>query len=119
MCMWEVVNIASVPPRRDILIYCGEQTWRGPPLAGWAALHLVFKQFKLERGAAMAVDIATLTQLEFGKDLEVSPKKTYVSLRRNKQFALIQPSTATRVDVGLNLKGHPVGDRLEAEVFPL
>ena len=51
---------------------------------------------------------------KFGKDVEISPKKAYVSLRRNKQFALIQPSTATRVDVGLNLKGVPPGERLEA-----
>lgn len=51
---------------------------------------------------------------EFGDDVEVSPKKAYVSLRRNKQFALIQPSTKTRVDVGLNLKGEPTTDRLEA-----
>jgi len=50
----------------------------------------------------------------FGKDVEISPKKAYVSLRRNKQFALIQPSTATRVDVGLNLKGEPTTARLEA-----
>ncbi len=50
----------------------------------------------------------------FGKDVEVSPKKTYVSLRRNKQFALIQASTRTRVDVGINLKGTPAGERLEA-----
>ncbi|HEX2059206.1 MAG TPA: DUF4287 domain-containing protein [Thermoanaerobaculia bacterium] len=49
----------------------------------------------------------------FGKDVEVSPKKTYVSLRRTKQFAIIQPSTATRVDVGINLKGTPATDRLE------
>jgi predicted transport protein len=49
-----------------------------------------------------------------GSDVEVSPKKTYVSLRRSKQIALIQPSTATRIDVGINLKGtKPVG-RLEA-----
>ena len=50
----------------------------------------------------------------FGSDVELSPKKGYVSLRRNKQFAIIQPSTATRVDVGINLKGVKPTDRLEA-----
>ena len=48
-----------------------------------------------------------------GKDVEVSPKKTYVSLRRNKQFALVQPSTRTRVDLGINLKDEAVSERLE------
>ena len=51
---------------------------------------------------------------QFGDDVEVSPKKTYVSLRRNKQFALIQPSTRTRVDVGIQLQGVDPTDRLEA-----
>ena len=50
---------------------------------------------------------------DYGDDVEVSPKKTYVSLRRNKQFGLVQPSTRTRVDVGLNLKGVDPTDRLE------
>lgn len=50
---------------------------------------------------------------QLGKDVEVSPKKAYVSLRRNKQFALIQPSTRTRVDLGLNLKGESPTERLE------
>ncbi len=49
----------------------------------------------------------------FGPDVEFAPKKAYVSLRRKKQFALIQPSTATRVDVGINLKDREGADRLE------
>lgn len=49
----------------------------------------------------------------FGDDVELSPKKTYVSLRRSKQFGLIQPSTAERLDVGFNLKGIAPQGRLE------
>jgi hypothetical protein len=51
---------------------------------------------------------------KFGGDVEVAPKKANVSLRRNKQFALVQPSTATRMDVGINLKGVGPSGRLEA-----
>jgi len=50
----------------------------------------------------------------FGDDIEVAPKKGYLSLRRRKQFAMIQPSAAGRIDVGLILPGTAVGARLES-----
>lgn len=49
----------------------------------------------------------------FGSDVEFAPKKTYVSVRRSKQFALIQPSTKTRVDVGIQDKSRAPSGRLE------
>jgi predicted transport protein len=49
----------------------------------------------------------------FGNDIEIVPKKTYTSLRRKKQFAIIQPSTKTRLDVGLILKGVAPSDKVE------
>lgn len=49
-----------------------------------------------------------------GPEVEIAPKKTSVSLRRSKQFALIQPSTKTRIDLGINLKGVEPTGRLEA-----
>jgi len=49
-----------------------------------------------------------------GADVVFSPKKAYMSIRRKKQFAIIQPSTKTRLDIGLNLKGVPAEGMLEA-----
>jgi len=48
-----------------------------------------------------------------GSDVEIAPKKTSVSLRRKKQFALITPATKTRIDLGLALKGEDAKGRLE------
>lgn len=48
-----------------------------------------------------------------GKDVEIAPKKTSVSFRRKRQFALVQPSTKTRIDLGLKFNNKPTGKRLE------
>lgn len=48
-------------------------------------------------------------------DFDVAPKKGYLSLRRRKQFAMIQPTGAGRIDLGLVLPaGIPPTGRLEA-----
>lgn len=49
---------------------------------------------------------------ELGDDVEIAPKKTGVSLRRNKQFALIEAPSATRLQLGLNVRGVAPTDRL-------
>lgn len=48
-----------------------------------------------------------------GSDVEVAPKKSSVSLRVKRQFALIQPSTKTRIDLGLKFNDKPFEGRLE------
>lgn len=75
---------------------------------------LVSAQYSGAKAALKPIHDKLIKLVEsFGKDIELSPKKAYVSLRRSKQFGLIQPSTATRLDLGLNLKGIAPTARLE------
>lgn len=75
---------------------------------------LVANQYK-GKEALKPIHDAIIAFVEgFGSELEIAPKKTSVSLRRSKQFALIQPSTKTRIDLGINLKGVEPQGRLEA-----
>lgn len=83
-----------------------------PPPAGDDAVDAVYAGDKA--GLRPIHDALMVAIHAFGGDVELAPKKGYVSLRRNKQFALIQPSTKTRVDLGLQLKGVPPEGRLEA-----
>lgn len=49
-----------------------------------------------------------------GADVRIEPRQTYVAFARKSQFALIQPSTKTRVDLGLVLPGVASTERLTA-----
>ena len=48
-----------------------------------------------------------------GDNIEIIPKKANVSIKTKKQFALIQPSTKTRIDIGLKLPDEPTNERLK------
>jgi predicted transport protein len=49
--------------------------------------------------------LTRLTSLieELGGDVKVEPRHTYIAFSRVRQFAVLQPATATRLDVGLVL----------------
>ncbi len=80
-----------------------------------AEVDLVAEQYAGDKAALRPIYDALIEKVQaFGEDVEVSPKKTYVSLRRKKQFAILQPSTKTRLDVGINLKDVEPQGRLEA-----
>jgi hypothetical protein len=56
--------------------------------------------------------------LALGDDVALEPRKTMVSLTRGRQFALIQPTNRTRIDLGVRLNGVAACGRLiEAAEF--
>jgi len=65
-------------------------------------------------GLKALYDVLMTAITTFGDDIELAPKKGYMSMRRKKQFAMIQPTTATRIDLGLILKDVPATERLES-----
>jgi len=81
------------------------------PADAAAALEVIYAG---KRAALLPLHQSLIAAINaFGPDIEQIPKKGYISLRRAKQFAMIQPSTADRIDVGLILKHHEPTDRLE------
>lgn len=58
---------------------------------------------------------AVMSQFRMFGDFEEAPKKSYVSLRRKKQFAMLGPATKDSVEIGLNAKDLPAHARLEIQ----
>lgn len=56
-----------------------------------------------------------MSRLESLEDVELAPKKGYISLRHKKQFAMVGPKTNSRMEIGINLKDVEGTDRLLAQ----
>ncbi len=76
---------------------------------------LVSEMFAGDKAAMRPIFDAIMTSVrKLGGDVEEAPKKGYLSLRRSTQFATLHPSTKSRFDVGLKLKGIEPSGRLAA-----
>lgn len=51
---------------------------------------------------------------EFGPDVSIDTNETYVNILRAKKFAILQPSSAVRLDIGIKRKGVAPAGRFEA-----
>ena len=58
---------------------------------------------------------AVMAVIEAFGPFEIAPKKGYLSLRRQRQFAMLGPGTKCRVEVGINMKGVAGTERLIAQ----
>jgi hypothetical protein len=96
--LWWAKNRAAIQAGGGAML---DRQYAGPK----AALRPLY-----ERVAAIAEGL--------GDDVVVGLRGTYVSFGRPKQFAIVRPSTRTRVDVGLRLPGvEPTERLLEAGSF--
>ena len=74
---------------------------------------LITKQYKGKEQLKPMYDKLLSEIQQFGPDVEIAPKNAYVSLRRKKQFAILQPATKNRFEIGINLKGQEGKGKLE------
>ena len=75
-------------------------------------IDLVDNQYKGKENLIPIYENLLSVVKSFGNDITIAPKKTSVSIIRKKQFALIQPATKTRIDLGLKIKDKPMISRV-------
>jgi hypothetical protein len=66
------------------------------------------------KGGLRPLHDAVMQKIHALGPFEIAPKKTYLSLRRKKQFAMVGPATKDQIEIGLNAKGLPEHPRLKA-----
>jgi predicted transport protein len=76
---------------------------------------LIVNQYKGKEHLKAIYDKLISEIQQFDGDFEIAPKKAYVSLRRKKQFIILNPASKTRFEIGFNLKGTAATGILQAE----
>ena len=76
---------------------------------------LIVNQYKGKEHLKPFYDTIISEIEKFEGNFEIAPKKTYVSLRRKKQFIILNPASKTRFEIGFNLKGTEAKGKLIAE----
>lgn len=87
--------------------------YREADAASFSEEDLLAAQYKGKEHLRAIYDVLLPFIQSLGKDVEIVPKKANVSCRRKRQFALLQPSTKTRFDLGLKLDDMPLEGKLE------
>lgn len=98
-----------------VVAYAAESSAGTPSAATTGVSAAIDAMYSGKKAHLRPLHDALVAQIDAFGEYEIAPKKGYVSLRRNKQFAMIGPTTQSRVDVGLNMKGVPATARLAVE----
>jgi len=77
------------------------------------AEHLVSNQYQGKEHLKPIFELLSAEITKLGSDVEIAPKKVAVSMRVKRQFALIQPTTKKRIDLGLKFNDKAYEGRLE------
>lgn len=75
----------------------------------------IVSQYKGKEHLESFYDLILAEIQKFDGEFKIDPKKTYVSLKRKKQFIILNPASKTRFEIGFNLKGVEPKGKLEAE----
>ncbi len=80
--------------------------------SGFSNEDIVAALYSGPKAALRPIHDAVMARLAGFGEFEIAAKKTYLSLRRKKQFAMLGPATNSRVELGLNIKSLPAHARL-------
>jgi predicted transport protein len=114
----EILKAKNFPKHGDIMKFLKEEHDFTHGFANMVALkaraadsgsfentdELIENQYKGKEQLRPIYEILLKYVKSLGSDVEIAPKKAYVSLRRKKQFAALKPATKTRFEISLNLK---------------